>query len=71
MGEILTDLVFLLKVSHIELNYAFLLFSSILGEIHRELLSLVKKWLSQKGELNHSESLFFLMFEKGKILRKI
>ena len=30
-------------MSHIQLNYAFLLFISILGEIHRELRFLVKK----------------------------
>ena len=34
---------FLLKLSHLELNYAFLLFWSILGEIQREVLFLVKK----------------------------
>ena len=32
-GQYLKKKVFLLKVSHLELNYAFLLFWSILGEI--------------------------------------
>ena len=36
----LTKTVFLLKVSHILLNYSFLYFWSILGEIHRELFLL-------------------------------
>ena len=47
-------------MSHILLNYAFLFFWSIFGEIHRELLFLVKKWLSQKRALKYSESIFFL-----------
>ena len=42
-GLILTKTLFPPKVFHIELNYAFLLFLSIFGEIHRELLCLVKK----------------------------
>ena len=41
MGEILKKIVFHLKVSHIQLYYALLLFWSILGETHRELLFLV------------------------------
>ena len=43
MGEILTKTFFLLKVSHIQLNYAFLMFSTIFGKIHGEFLFLVKK----------------------------
>ena len=43
MGEILTKTSFLLNVSHLQLNYAFLLFSSNFGEIHSELLFLVQK----------------------------
>ena len=58
MGEILTKTFFLLNVSHLQLNYAFLLFSSNFGEIHSELLFLVQKWLSQKGALKYSEICF-------------
>ena len=42
-GTILKKKVFLLKMSHIQLNYAFLFFWSILGEIHCKLLFLFKK----------------------------
>ena len=62
----LTKTVFLHKMSHILLNYAFLLFSSILGEIHRELFFLVKKKISLKRALKNSESLFFLPCLKGE-----
>ena len=41
-GQILTKTVFLPKVSHIQLNYAFLLFCIIFGKSHRELLFSVK-----------------------------
>ena len=68
-GKYLQKLDFLLKVSHIQLNYAFLLFLSIFVEIHRELLVLVIKWLSQKGIQNAQKSVFLNMFEKGQILR--
>ena len=57
--QILIKNVFLLKVSHIQLNYAFLLFWSIFVEIHRELLFLVKKVTSQKEAQNYLESWFF------------
>ena len=72
IGNKLTKIVFLHKVSHILLNYAFLLFWSILGEIHRELFFLVKKkWLYQKGALKNSESLFFLpCLKRGKSSEK-
>ena len=54
-------------MSHIQQNYAFLLFCSIFGEIHRELLFLVQKLLSQKGVLKNSESLFFwTCLKRGK-----
>ncbi len=36
-GILITKNVFLTKVSHVQLNYAFLMFWSIFGEIHREL----------------------------------
>ena len=50
MGEIKKTLVFLLKLSNIQLNYAFLLFWSIFGEIQREFLFLVQKLrISEKG----------------------
>ena len=68
---ILTKTVFLHKMSDILLNYAFLLFWSILRKIHRELFFLLKKWLSPKRALKYSESLFFLPCLKGQILRKI
>ena len=59
--------IFNLKVRHIQLNYAFLLFCSIFGEIHREFLFFVQKWLSQKRVLKNSESLFFWTFlKRGK-----
>ena len=38
MGEIKKQIVFQPKVSNIQLNYAFLLFWSICGEINKELL---------------------------------
>ena len=54
-------------MSHIQQNYAFLLFCSIFVEIHRELPFLVQKWLSQKGVLKNSESLFFwTCLKRGK-----
>ena len=59
-GQILTKNIFLLKVRHIQLNYAFPLFWSIFGEIHWKILFLSKKWLSQKGALKYAASLFFL-----------
>ena len=55
---------------HIQLNYFFFFFFIIFVEIHRELIFLDNKWLSQKGALKLSESLFFNMFEKGKSRRK-
>ena len=58
-------------MSHIQLKYAFLLFWSILGDIHNEILFLVGMWLSQNGALKYSESFFFNTLEKGQILRKI
>ena len=59
-GQILKKKVSPPKMSHIQLNYAFLLFWSIFLEIHREPLFLVKKLLSPKGALKYSENLFFL-----------
>ena len=57
--------VFLPKVCHMQLNYAFLLFWSILGEIHRELLFLVKKLIiSERSTEIHRKFVFLNMFEK-------
>ena len=65
-GINLTKTVFLHKVSHILLNYAFLLFWNIFGEIHRELFFLNINWLSLKRALKYSEIFFLTMFERGK-----
>ena len=65
MGEILTKIVFLFKVSHIQQNYGFLLFWSILWEIHRELLFLVKKvTISERCTEILRKFVFLSMFEK-------
>ena len=54
-------------MSHIQLNYAFLLFWSIFGELHWKLLFLVKKWLPQIGAQKYSESLFiYTSLKSGK-----
>ena len=54
-------------MSHIQLHYALLLFCTIFGEIHKELLFFSTKWLSLKGVLKNSESLFFWTFlKRGK-----
>ena len=66
-GQILTKTVFHLKVSHIQLNYSFMLFWSILGEIHWKSLFLVKKVTSQKEAQIYLESLFFsTSLQRGK-----
>ena len=63
---------FLLKVSHIQLNYAFLLFWRIFGEIHWKLLFLVKKaTISERSSEILRKIIFLNMFEKEKIQRKI
>ena len=67
MGQILTKTVFLLKVGHIQLNYAFLLFWIILGEIHLKLLFLVKKvTISDRSTEKLRRFVFLVKFEKGK-----
>ena len=59
-------------MSHIQLNYAFLLFWSIFGEIHRELLFLIQKLtISEKSTEILRKFVFLNKFEKGKIRRKI
>ena len=63
---------FLLKASHLELNYTFLLFWCILGEIQREALFLVKKGaISERRTETLRKFVFLNMFVKGQILRKI
>ena len=58
---------FLQKVSHILLDYAFLLFWSIFGEIYRELLFLVKKvTISETSTEILWKFVFLTMFERGK-----
>ena len=59
-GQILTKTVFLLKTSHIQLNYAFLLFWSIFWEIHRELLFLVQKVTISEKSTETLRIFFFL-----------
>ena len=60
------------KVSHILLNYAFLLFWSIVGEIYRELFFLdIKVTISETSSEILRKFVFLTMFEKGQILRKI
>ena len=66
-GQKLTKTVFLPIVSHIQLNYAFLLFWNIFGEIHRELLFLVKKATISERSIEILRKFVFLnMYEKGK-----
>ena len=57
-------------MSHIQKNYAFLLFWSILGEIHRELLFLVQKvTISEKSTEILRKFVSLNKFEKGQIQR--
>ncbi len=59
-------------MSHIQLNYAFLLFWSILGEIYWKLLFLVKKMtISERSSEKIRKFVFLNMFEKEKIQKKI
>ena len=64
--------VFLLKVSQMLLNYAFLLFWSILGEIHREPFFLdIKVTIAETNTEILRKFVILTMFEKGQILRNI
>ena len=54
-------IVILLNVSHIQINYAFLLFWSILGEIHRKNLFLVKKVTFSERSIEKLRNLFNLI----------
>ena len=70
MGHILTKTVFLLKMNHLQLNYAFFCFEVFWGN------SLKASLFSQKRDYLRSSEIirkfFFLnKFEKGQILRKI
>ncbi len=58
-GTNINKIVFLPKVSHLLLNYAFLLFWSIFGEIHRELFFLVKKVTSSETSTEILRNFFF------------
>ena len=65
MGEILIKTFFFTKVSHTELNYAFLLFWNIFGEIHREHLFLVQKvTISEKSSEKLRKLVFHNKIEK-------
>ncbi len=63
MGNI-KNLGFLLNVSHIQRNYAFLFFCSILGKIHRELLFLGKKVSISERSTELLRKFVFLTFLK-------
>ena len=64
---ILRKTVFLHKMNHILLNYAFVLFWSIFEEIHRELYFLgLKVTLSEMSTEILREFVFLTMFEWGK-----
>ena len=53
-------------MSHIDLNYAFVLFLSIFGEIHRKILFLVKKvTISERSSELLRKFVFLNKFEKG------
>ena len=59
--------VILHKLSHILLNYSFLLFWSNLGEIHRELFFLdIKVTISETITEKLRKFVFLTMFESGK-----
>ena len=66
-GQILTKTVFLPKVSHILLNYAFLLFWGLFGKIHRELFFLdIKVTIPETSTEILRKFVFLTMFERGK-----
>ena len=70
-GQIWTKAVFLLKIRQIQLNYVFLQFLSIFGEIHWKLLFLVKK-VTISERISDILGIFFSQqFEKEQIQRKI
>ena len=69
--QTLTKTVFLHKMSHILLNYAFLLFWSIFGEIQREIFFLDIKVTIAETSTEILRIFFFYWVLKGQILRKI
>ena len=62
---------FLQKVSHIVLNYAFLLFWSVLGEFIEKFSFNIKVTSAETSTEILSQFVFLTMFDRGKILRKI
>ena len=59
-------------MSHIQVNYSFVLFWNIFGEIHGNFSFESKKWLSKKEAQNYSESLFFsTSLKRVQIQKKI
>ena len=71
-GTNIKQKLFFSPMSNIQLNYALLLFWSILEEIHRELLFLDQKVTFSERRTEILTNFFFLnMFENGQILRKI
>ena len=58
-------------MSHIQLNYAFLLFWTILGEIHWKHLFLDQKNYSERSSEIIRKIFFFNKFEKEQIQSKI
>ena len=70
--QIFIKTVFLLKMSHIQLNYAFLLFWSFFREIHWNVFFLVKKVIIYERSTEILRKFVFLnKFEKRQIQRKI
>ncbi len=71
-GQILRKSVFLLKVSHIQINYAFFFVFKHFGENHRKVLFFCPKSdISEKCRETLRKFVFLNKFEKGQILRKI
>ena len=71
-GTNINKTVFLHKMSHVPPNYAFLMFLSNFGLIHRKILFLVKKvTLSERGSEILTKFVFLNKFEKGQTKRKI
>ena len=70
--QILTKTIFLLKMCHIQLKCAFLLFGSIFAEIHWKYLLLIKKKIISERNSEILRNYFFHnTFEKQQIQRKI
>ena len=57
-------------MSHIQLNYAFVLFWSILGEIHWKPFFLAKKITITESSEILRKFIFLNKFEKGQIWKK-